>query len=114
MRRESDNNENKMRRNEDLKGKGGGRLKHCDVDGDVPLCLRTFEQRQQQQQQKNSKERMVSSISNIMKDGSKSTSTSGSKELCGNTTEKKNQESQKATSNDTTFIVLQKNMRSTQ
>ena len=25
---------------EDLRGKGGGRLKHRTVDGDVPLCLR--------------------------------------------------------------------------
>ena len=24
---------------EDLKGKGGGRLKHRTIDGDVPLCL---------------------------------------------------------------------------
>ena len=25
---------------EDLRGKRGGRLKHCTVDGDVPICLR--------------------------------------------------------------------------
>ena len=25
---------------EDTGSKGGGRLKHCIVDGDVPLCLR--------------------------------------------------------------------------
>ena len=31
--------ENTMRGNEDPKGKGG-RLKHYNVDGDVPLCLR--------------------------------------------------------------------------
>ena len=24
---------------EDLRGKGGGRLKHRTIDGDVPLCL---------------------------------------------------------------------------
>ena len=28
------------KRMEDMKSKGGGRLKHCTVDGDVPLCLR--------------------------------------------------------------------------
>ena len=28
------------RRMEDMRSKGGGRLKHCIVDGDVPLCLR--------------------------------------------------------------------------
>ena len=36
--------ENKMKRDENLKGKGGGRLKHCNVDGDVPLCLRNFDE----------------------------------------------------------------------
>ena len=28
------------RRTNDMRSKGGGRLKHCNVDGDVPLCLR--------------------------------------------------------------------------
>ena len=36
--------------------------------------------------------------------------TSGSKDLCGDSTRKRNDE--KATNNDVTFIVLQKNMRS--
>ena len=30
-------------KNEDLKGRGGGRLKHYNVDGDVPLCLKKTE-----------------------------------------------------------------------
>ena len=34
------NNEDETKRMEDLRGKGGGRLLHCTVDGDVPLCLR--------------------------------------------------------------------------
>ena len=28
------------KRLEDMRSKGGGRLKHCNVDGDIPLCLR--------------------------------------------------------------------------
>ena len=28
------------RRTDDMRSKGGGRLKHCNVDGDVPLFLR--------------------------------------------------------------------------
>ena len=46
---------------------------------------------------KNSKKWMVSgsSTSNSMKDGSRSKMTSGSKQLCGDTTEKKNQENGK-------------------
>ena len=63
---------------------------------------------------KNSKERMESgsSVSNNIKNDSRSKMTSGSKDLCGNTTEKKNQENGKAKSKDITFIMLQKNMRS--
>ena len=43
MRQRKDNNDDNTRKNEDLKGKGGGRLKHYNVDGDVPLCLRKTE-----------------------------------------------------------------------
>ena len=32
-------------KNEDLKGRGGGRLKHYNVDGDVPLCLRKLKEK---------------------------------------------------------------------
>ena len=34
------NNDDETKRMEDLRVKGGGRLKHRTVDGDVPLCLR--------------------------------------------------------------------------
>ena len=113
-RRENNNDENKTRRNEDLKGKGGGRLKHCNVDGDVPLCLRSFDEENKDsssRSKKNSKERMVSgsSVSNSMKNDSRSKMTSGRKDLCGNTTEKKTKQMGKAKRKDTTFIVLQKN-----
>ena len=37
--RKSDIDE-ETRRTDDMRSKGGGRLKHCNVDGDVPLCLR--------------------------------------------------------------------------
>ena len=37
--RKNDNDE-EARRMEDMRSKGGGRIKHCTVDGDVPLCLR--------------------------------------------------------------------------
>ena len=33
-------NDDEAKRTEDMRSKGGGRLKHCIVDGDVPLCLR--------------------------------------------------------------------------
>ena len=49
--------DDETKRMEDLRGKGGGRLKHCTVDGDVPLCLRNNqkEQRRQQQQRKDAR-----------------------------------------------------------
>ena len=49
-----------------------------------------------------------SSVSNSRKNDSRSKTTSSSKDLCGNTTEKKKQESGKAKGKDTMFIVLQK------
>ena len=53
------NNDDNSRRNEDLKGKGGGRLKHYNVDGDVPLCLRKIEEESKDgsSNTKNSKEK---------------------------------------------------------
>ena len=43
-----------------------------------------------------------------MKDGSKSKMASGSKDMCGDSTGKKNNESEKTKNKDVTFIVLQK------
>ena len=39
-RNSRNNNDDETKRIENLGGKGGGRLKHRTVDGDVPLCLR--------------------------------------------------------------------------
>ena len=39
-RNSKNDNDDETKRMEDMRGKGGGRLKHCTVDGDVPLCLR--------------------------------------------------------------------------
>ena len=39
-RNRKNDNDDEAKRMEDLRSKGGGRLKHCIVDGDVPLCLR--------------------------------------------------------------------------
>ena len=41
MRNSRNNTGDETKRMEDLRGKGGGRLKHCTVDGDVPICLTT-------------------------------------------------------------------------
>ena len=83
----------------------------------MPLCLRKIDEESKDcssSNKKNSTEENGSeSITlNSMKDGSKSKMTSGSKELCGGTTEMKNKENGKTVIQDITFIVLQKNMRS--
>ena len=43
MRNSRNNNDDETKRMEDLRGKGGRRLKHRTIDGDVPLCLRKIE-----------------------------------------------------------------------
>ena len=40
VRNSRNNNNDETKRMEDLRGKGGGRLKHRTIDGDVLLCLR--------------------------------------------------------------------------
>ena len=86
-------------KNENLKGRrGGGRLKYFNVDGDVPLFLRKIERK--------SKDGSSSNENN--KDG-RSKMVSGSKDLCGDSTRKRNDE--KAINKEVTFIVLHKNMR---
>ena len=37
--------EDNTKKNEGLKGRGGGRLKNYTVDGDMPLCLRETERK---------------------------------------------------------------------
>ena len=45
MKLTKDNNDDNTRKNENLKGSGGARLKDHNVDGDVPLCLRKTEEK---------------------------------------------------------------------
>ena len=66
----------------------------------MPLCLRKIER----------KSKGGSSSSNESEKDDKSKMMSGSKDLCGVTARKRNNE--KASNNAVTFIVLQKNMRS--
>ena len=78
-----------------MKGRGGGRLKHDNVDGDVPLCLRKTEGKSKD-----------GSSSNKKNNVEKSKMVSGSKDLCGDSTRKRNDE--KTVSKEVTFIVLQR------
>ena len=82
-------------KNEGLKGRGGGRLKYYNVDGAMPLCLRKTER----------KSKDCSSSSNENEKDDKSKMVSGSKDLCGGSTRRRNDE--KAINNDVTFIETQ-------
>ena len=81
------------------KGRGGGRLKHYNVDGDVPLCLRKTEEKSKDgsssKKKKNEEKCKRKQHTNRMKDGSKSTMESGCKDLCGDSTGKKTKKKQR-------------------
>ena len=64
-----------------MKGRGGGRLKYNNVDGDMPLCLRKTERKSK-----------GGSSSNENEKDDKSKMMSGSKDLCGVTERKRNNE----------------------
>ena len=96
-----------------MRSKGGGRLKHCNVDGDVPLCLRRKLEDNKESSSSESKkyeekgsgsgnqEKMKNCVMNNM--------ASGSKELQSQCTAGKDMHSK---NKEVTFIILQKNMRS--
>ena len=73
MRQQRDNNDDNSRKNEDLKGKGGGRLIHYNVDGDVSLCHRKTEEKAKTTaaaiKRTTKKNQSGSSTLNSMKDG---------------------------------------------
>ena len=105
--------DNEAKRTEDMRSKGGGRLKHSTVDGDVPLCLRRkledIKEFQQQQKQKVRRKRKRKRQSRKNEELCHEQYGERSKELqlqftSGNEKHSKNRE--------VTFIILQKNMRS--
>ena len=98
MRKKSEDNEAKMRENENSRGKGGSRHKLRNDDGDVPLSMRSY-----CEEHKDSSSKRV-----LEDDSSKKDRISSSKDLCDSKTIKENKESAKTEEKDVTFIVLQK------
>ena len=98
---------------EDLREKGGGRLKHRTIDGDVPLCLRKNEKdsnddsssKGKTREEKESGSRTLSKTKHCVMNKM----ASGSKDMCPRSTEKRDDDTK---NEEVTFIVLQKNMRS--
>ena len=87
------------KRMEDMRSKGGGRLKHCTVDGDVPLCLRRKLKDNKESSSSESKryegKGSRSSNQSKMKNCVMNNMASGSKELHPRSTEGKDKHSKK-------------------
>ena len=95
---------------EDLRGSGGGRLKHRTVDGDVPLCLRRDSKEASSSVRKRYEEKESrSSTQSKTKHCVMNKTASGSKDTCPRSTEEKDEHPK---NKEVTFIILQKNMRS--
>ena len=108
------NNDDETKRMEDLRGKGGGRLKHRTIDGDVPLCLRKTEKESNDDSSSKGKKREEnesgSSTLNKMKHRDMNKMASGSKDMFKDSTGKRDDGTK---NKEVTFIKLQKNIRST-
>ena len=112
-RNSKNDNDDETKRMEDMRGKGGGRLKHRTVDGDVPLCLirnlrdskedisskrKTYEEKESRS---STQSKTKHCVMNKMASGSEGT--------CPRSTEEKEEHPK---NKEVTFTILQKNMRS--
>ena len=106
--RKSDIDE-EAKRLEDMRSKGVGRLEHCTVDGDVPLCLRRKLKDNKESSSSESKryegKGSRSGNQSKMKNCVMNSMASGSKELQSHYTEGKDMHSK---NKEVTIIILQK------
>ena len=102
-------NDDEAQKKEDTGSKGGGRLKHCIVDGDVPLCLRRNLRDSNESSSSESKrykgKGSRSSTQSKMKQCVMNNTASGSKDICPRSIEEKDKHSK---NKEVTFIILQK------
>ena len=103
------NNDDETKRMEDLRGKGGGRFKHCTVDGDVPLGLRKNVQDSNDDSSSKGKrheeKKSGSSTLGKTKHCFMNKTASGSEDICPRSTEEQDDHQK---NKDVTFIKLQK------
>ena len=109
-RNSKNDNDDETKKMEDMRGKGGGRLKHCTVDGDVPLCLRrnlrdSKEDSSSKRKTYEEKESRSSTLSKT-KHSVMNKMASGSEGTCPRPTEEKDEHPKK--NKEVTFIFLQK------
>ena len=114
-RNSRNNNDDETKRMEDLRRKGGGRLKHRTVNGDVPLCLRKNQRDSNDDSSSKRKTREEkesgSSTQSTTKHCVMNKMASGSEDICPRSTEVKDEHPK---NKEVTFIILQKNMRSSE
>ena len=106
-RNSRNNNDDETKRKEDLRGKGGGRLKHCTVDGDVPLCLRKNQKdsNDDSSSKRKTREEKESGSSTLGKTKHcfKNKMASGSEDICPRSIEEKDEHPK---NKEVTFIIL--------
>ena len=115
MRRESDDKEKRMNKNEDPKGRGGGRLRFRKVDGDVPLRMRSCDEDHKDRSSISSskKDNIMdaahgSNDSSSRKEDSRSKNIQAVAKICAATLQKTIRKSKRTKEKDTTFIEQQK------
>ena len=108
-RNRNDDKDENIERMEGIRSEGGGRLKHCTVDGDVPLCLRrklkAIKDSSSSASQKYEEKESRSSTQSNMKNCVMNNMASGSKDLFPRSTEEKEKHPK---NKEVTFIILQK------
>ena len=113
MRNNRNNNDDETKRMEELRGKGGGRLKHRTDDGDVPLCLRINQSDSNDDSSSKRKTREEkesgSSTQSKTKQCVMNKMASGSEDMCPRSTEEKDEHPKKQGGD---FYYSSKNMRS--
>ena len=90
--RKNDNDE-EAERMEDMTSKGGGRLKHCIVDGDVPLCLKDHKESSSSESKRYEGKESRSNTQSKMKNCVMNSMASGSKDLSPRSTEEEDKHS---------------------
>ena len=92
-------NDDEAKRMEDMRGKGGGRLKHCFVDGDVPLCqrrnLRDSKEDSSSKRKRYEEKESRSSTQSKTEHCVMNKMASGSKDTCPRSTEEKDEHRKK-------------------
>ena len=106
MRNSRNNNDDETKKMDELRGKGGGRLKHRTIDGDVPLCLRKNVKDSNDDSSSKGKQREEKESGREQNEAlCHEQNGERNKDICPRSTEEKDDHSK---NKEVTFIILQK------